>query len=117
MAARTLTPCEGDPPRQSGRLAPPAGHHQEAAGDGEGDDAQDDEEEREDPLRGQPRGDAGPVPAVDDLALLDQTHSQGAWMETGGKGRGSETEEKRRIARTKTRAPLLADRTFGRKGV
>lgn len=78
------TPCEGDPSGVSGGLAAPAWHHQQTAGDSEGDDAQDDEEERGDPLWGQLRGDAGPVPAVDGLALPDQTHSQRAWMEPEG---------------------------------
>lgn len=78
----TPTPCEGDPSGVAGGLAAPARHHQQTARDGEGDDAQDDEEERGDPLWGQLRGDAGPVSAVDGLALPDQTHCQRAWMET-----------------------------------
>lgn len=78
----TPTPCESDPSGVSGGLSVPVRHHQETAGDGEGDDAQYDEEQRGDPLRGQLRGDAGPVPTVDGLTLPDQTHSQGAWKET-----------------------------------
>lgn len=73
-------PCEGDPSGVSGSLAAPAWHHQQTTGDGEGDDSQDDEEERGDPLWGQLRGDAGPVSAVDGLALPDQAHSQGACL-------------------------------------
>lgn len=76
---KTPTPSEGDPAGVSRGLAVPAWHHQQAAGDGEGDDAQDDEEERGDPLRGQLRRDAGAVAAVDGLALAHQTHGQRAW--------------------------------------
>lgn len=49
----------------------PVRHHQQAAGDGERDDAQDDEKERGDPFSGQLRGEAGPISPVDGLALLD----------------------------------------------
>lgn len=71
-------PREGDPSGVSRGLAAPVRHHQQATGDGEGDDAQDDEEEGGDPRPGQLGGDAGPVAAVDGLTLTDQTHSQRA---------------------------------------
>lgn len=76
------TPCESDPPGIPSGLPVPAGHHQQTAGNGEGDDTQDDEEECGDPLWGQLWGDADPEPAVDGLALLNQTHSQRTWVKT-----------------------------------
>lgn len=82
----TPTPCEGDPSGVSGGLAVPVRHHQQTTGDGEGDDAKDDEEERGDPLRGQLRGDAAPVSAVNSLALPDQSHGKRAWMKNDRRG-------------------------------
>lgn len=76
-------PCEGNPAGVSGGLASPVWHHQQPTGDSEGDDAQDDEEESGDPLWGQLWGDAGPISAVDGLALLNQTHSQRAGWFSG----------------------------------
>lgn len=75
MARTTPTSCEGDPSGVAGGLVVPVRHHQQTAGDGQRDDAQDDEEERGDPFPGQPRGDAGPISAVEGLALPDQTHA------------------------------------------
>lgn len=90
---RTPTPREGDPSGVPGGLAAPVRHHQQATGDGEGDDAQDDEEERGDPLWGQLGVDAGPVSAVDGLALPDQTHSHRAWIETERETRHSSSNK------------------------
>lgn len=70
--------CEGDPSGVSRGFSAPVGHHQQSAGDGEGDDAQDDEEERGDPLWRKLGGEAGPLSAVDRLALTDETYCQSA---------------------------------------
>ena len=80
------TPGEGDPAGIARGLPVPVGHHQQAAGDREGDDAHDDEEQRGHPLGGKPRRDAGPLPSVDGLALTHQAHREGAWGR-GGRGR------------------------------
>lgn len=82
-AGGTLTSSEGYPAGVLGGLASPVGGHQQAAGDGEGDDAHDDEEECGDPLGGQPRRDAGPVAPMDGLALAHQPHRESPC----GKGR------------------------------
>ena len=79
----TRTPHKGDPAGVTGGFAAPARHHHQTTGDAEGNDAQDDEEQRGDPLRGQLRRGAVPVSAVDGLALPEQAHSQGAWIERG----------------------------------
>ena len=73
-----LTPSEGDPAGVLGGLPAPVWGHQQPAGDCEGDDAHDDEEERGDPLRWEPRRDAGAVAAVDRLALPHQPYRQSA---------------------------------------
>lgn len=73
-----LTPCEGGPSGVSRGLVAPVRHHQQSTADSEGDDAQDDEEERGDPLWGQLWRDAGPIAAVDGLALTYQANSQRA---------------------------------------
>lgn len=70
--------CEGDPSGITGGLTMPAGHHQQTTGGSEGNDTQDDKEEGGDPLWRQLWWDAGPVPAMDGLALTDQTHHQRA---------------------------------------
>lgn len=80
------TSCEGDPSGVSCGLVAPVWHHQQTTADGEGDDAQDDEEKCGNPLWGQLWGDAGPVSAVDGLALTDQANSQRACMETDTAG-------------------------------
>ena len=83
---KSLTAGEGDPACVLSGLSPPVRCHQQAAGDGEGDDAHDNEEERGDPFWRQPWGNACAVAPMDGLALSDQAHRQRTWRE-GRRGR------------------------------
>lgn len=85
-----LTAGEGDPTGVLGGFPAPVRRHQESAGDGERNDAHDDEEQRGDPLRRQPRRDAGPVSSVDGLTLPHQAHRE----RTCKRGEGRKVESR-----------------------
>lgn len=76
---RLLTSSERYPPSILCGFSPPVGSHQQPTRDSQWNDPHDDEKQGGDPLRGQPRGDAGPVSSVDCLTLAHQAHSERSW--------------------------------------
>lgn len=81
--------------------------HQESAGDREGNDAHYDEEERGDPLGGQPRRNAGPVPSVDGLTLPDQADCEGTCRDKMALVSVPRAEPRSNVARKQKRGCLF----------